>query len=246
MDAVRASAARIVNTQGRSPLVLICEHASSAPPPGMDGSLWPQSLLCSHRGFDLGAAELTEALAHRLDAPAILAGITRLYYDINRAPGDPDSAPSSVDGVVVPANNGLRELDRALRFESAAAPFHLTVDSIVRGRGRAAIVSIHSCTPHLSGVARPWHVGVIYARPSALVTCLLRGFSRQAELVVGDNQPYSGQEVEGYTLWRHGAQAGRVAAALEFRNDVIASEMDRSMWVERTAGLLEGYAALAA
>jgi predicted N-formylglutamate amidohydrolase len=241
IESLRSSAVRIANPMGRAPFILVCEHASNAPPPGSDPALWPSDILGGHQAYDLGAAELTEAMAARLDAPAVLAGITRLYYDINRAPADIDCAPAIVDGVSIPANADLNALARAWRFEVVAAPFHLAIDELAKACGRVSIVSIHSCAPQIGGFKRPWEIGVIYGLRNSLVNHLLAGFSADRSLTVGDNQPYSGFEVEGYTLWRHAAGTTRLAAALEFRHDQLMGLRSRANWCLRACDILESF-----
>lgn len=240
LDRVRENAVRVVNENGRSDFVLVCEHASNAAPPGSDEALWPRDIMEGHQAFDLGAAELTVAIAHLIDAPAVLAGVTRLFYDINRLPGDPECSPAQSGGLHIPANLDISHSMRVRRFEAVAAPFHHAVDSLTRGRS-ARIIAVHSCTPQVGDFVRPWHVGIIYEKHSALVEHLLNEFAADETLVVGDNQPYSGMEVPGYTLWRHAEFNDCPAAALEFRNDVIASEQARRAWSERTAEVLGSY-----
>jgi len=49
------------------------------------------------------------------------------------------------------------------------------------------------------------------------------------ELVVGDNEPYSGQ-LQGDCLWRHGTSRGLPHALIEIRNDLIADVEGQRAW----------------
>ena len=115
---------------------------------------WTMTALSRHIAWDIGAAELTRRLADRLDAPAVLAGYSRLVIDLNRQPGDPQSILEVSDGVVIPGNVGLdaeaaggarRSLPLALppRRRSGVRP------AAPRRAGAAVLLG-----PHLHAVAR--------------------------------------------------------------------------------------------
>ena len=79
----------ILNLAGVSPFVLVCEHASNFIPERYGRLGLPEAELLRHIAWDIGAAELTRALVSRLDAPAFLAGASRLLIDCNRPLGSP-------------------------------------------------------------------------------------------------------------------------------------------------------------
>lgn len=74
----------LVNADGRRPILLVCDHASRAVPRALGALGLDDAALSRHIGWDIGAAELTLRLAHRLDAPAVLGGYSRLVIDLNR------------------------------------------------------------------------------------------------------------------------------------------------------------------
>lgn len=70
-------------------LLLTCEHAGAEVPP--EHAVWleseeAQAALRSHRGLDIGAAEVARALAAELKAPLFEHPVTRLLVDANRSP----------------------------------------------------------------------------------------------------------------------------------------------------------------
>ena len=79
----------VVNEAGRSPFVLLCEHASRLFPAGYGRLGLPAAELDRHIAWDLGAAEVAMRLACILDAPLFLAGYSRLLIDLNRPPESP-------------------------------------------------------------------------------------------------------------------------------------------------------------
>src|SRR3546814_3177944 len=74
---------------GDADILLLCDHASNVVPEGITLGIAPE-LLDLHIAIDLGAEPLTRALAERLDAPAILATVSRLVIDLPREPDHPD------------------------------------------------------------------------------------------------------------------------------------------------------------
>src|SRR5262249_10278338 len=155
----------ILNRDGASRAVLICDHASRAIPAALGELGLDAVALSRHIAWDIGIEDVTRRLAKRLDAVAVLSGYSRLVIDCNRRLGDPTSMAQESDGTVVPGNRGLAEHDRAARVEACFRPYHAAICEILDGRGRAklpfALVSMHSFTPIMAGVERPWHVGIL-------------------------------------------------------------------------------------
>src|SRR5579872_6562690 len=81
----------LCQSSGAAPVLLTCDHASRRVPAGLDLLGLTDVALAQHIGWDIGAAAVTRLLAPLLDAPAVLAGYSRLVIDCNRAPSDPSS-----------------------------------------------------------------------------------------------------------------------------------------------------------
>lgn len=88
----------LVNSEGRSELVLFCDHASNRVPASLNNLGLSDEQLASHIGWDPGAALLARALSVRLDAPLLLSNYSRLVIDCNRHPTAADSIPTTSDG----------------------------------------------------------------------------------------------------------------------------------------------------
>src|SRR3546814_4621596 len=73
----------ILNEHGRSPVVLICEHASNHIPAEYDGLGLDPETLHDHIAWDIGAAAVTRALSRKLDAVVFLGTFSRLMIDLN-------------------------------------------------------------------------------------------------------------------------------------------------------------------
>lgn len=216
-------------------ILLICDHASNAVPDGIDLGI-DRDLLDRHIAIDIGAGALTEALAARLAAPAVLATVSRLVIDLHRQPDHPALVPTISDGHVIPGNRAADRTERIARFH---APYHRTLASMIRATRPILLASIHSFTPQLEqgGAPRPWEIGILSnrdRRAADLAVALLRA----AGLPTGDNEPYSGGMLNA-TLNRHGEAAGIASIAIEVRNDLIGDDKGVARWTDILAPILE-------
>lgn len=220
---------------GRARLLLACDHASRAFPAALGRLGLPDEATWRHIAWDIGAAELTRALAARLDAPAVLAGYSRLVVDCNRRPDDPDAFREVSDGWTIPGNQALPEADRRVRLASVFDPYHEAVAAMLgafRARGVVPLfVSVHTFTPVLAGLERPWQVGVLWDKDEPTARRMLDGLNAVEGLVVGDNEPYSGKHPSDYTIEQHAELAGLPHVCLEVRQDQLESPAGTERWV---------------
>src|SRR5262245_44700693 len=70
-------------------VILLCDHAGNAFPPGYGTLGLPPEQLKRHIAYDIGAAEVTRQIAATLGIPAILTRYSRLLIDPNRGDDDP-------------------------------------------------------------------------------------------------------------------------------------------------------------
>ncbi|MEY2883396.1 MAG: hypothetical protein RL490_1120 [Pseudomonadota bacterium] len=223
---------------GTAPLLLIADHASNAVPPGVDLGI-PPGLLDNHIAVDIGTADLTAALAAALDAPAIIASVSRLVIDCNRDPLVADVIPVASDGHVIPGNLALSPTERALRVDAIHAPYHATITAQIARQRPALIVSVHSFTPQLATRpedARPWPIGILYNEDDRAARAGLAWLAGQG-INVGDNQPYSGR-VLNYTMNRHAEAAGIPYLGLELRQDEIGDAAGQARWLPMLTALV--------
>lgn len=231
---------------GDARLLLIGDHASNAVPQAYDSLGLPPGSFARHIAYDLGVHALVSALSERLNAPAVLAGFSRLLIDPNRGEDDPTLVMRLSDGEIILGNAAADAAEIARRLANYHRPYHAAVDAALTrslGAGIAPmLVSIHSFTPAWRGHPRPWHCGILWwgDKPTAEL-CLgyLRGMK---DLTVGDNQPYSGA-LEGDSMDRHGTRRGISHVLIEIRQDLIGTDAGRREWVERLSPLLAQLAA---
>ncbi len=231
-----------VNATGRAPVLLVCDHASCRVPKALGDLGLPPTAFDRHIAWDIGAADVARHLAETFDAKLVMSGYSRLVLDPNRAPDNPTSIPAVSDGQRVPANENVSPRERAQRIAALFEPYHAAIaaalDGFARRRIAPAVVSVHSCTPVFQGFARPWHVGVLWNRDGRLARPLIERLASIKGVVVGDNQPYSGQGGEGYTMKRHAEAAGLPHVTLEIRQDLIDTRRGARKWAKVVAAAL--------
>ena len=214
-------------------------------PAALDGVGLDESVLKRHIGWDIGAGDVTRRLAALLDAPAVLAGFSRLVIDCNRPPDSPASMPRVSDGVEIPGNQDVDEAAARARAEACFWPYHNAVDETMarvgeRCGGAPAIIAMHSFTPVLDGVERPWHVGMLWDRDPRIAKPLLAALGADPALCVGDNQPYSGRLPIPYSIPVHAVARGLPHVTVEIRQDLIDTHHGAEAWANRLAAALNG------
>jgi len=223
----------VINAEGTAPALLLCDHATNFVPRALGALDLDEAQRARHIAWDIGVADITRVLARRLDAPAVLTHFSRLIVDPNRHFDDPTLIPQIGDGVVVPANRALTPEQRERRIETFYRPYHEAIErmlSIMVDRGPGpAVVSMHSFTPVMKGVERPWQVGILWNDDPRLpypVMDKLRARGIQA----GDNEPYSGRGGHGYTMQTHADSQGLPNVLIELRQDLIDTHHGAAEW----------------
>ncbi len=211
---------------GDTPLLLTCEHASNHLPAPLTAAPGDGDWLETHWGWDIGAADVTLALAEALGATAVLGGVSRLVCDLNRAEDDPTLILGEVEGRALGFNRAVDAAERGRRLEHIYRPFHAAVD---RELGRLAprgplLLSVHSFTPVYLGARREMTLGVLFDDHEPLAR---RWAGELAGALAGDrvalNAPYSGREGLIYSPCTHGRRHGARYLELEIRQDQIAT-----------------------
>jgi predicted N-formylglutamate amidohydrolase len=229
-----------VNPSGRSPFVLLGEHASRLLPPGYGRLGLEPREFDRHIAWDLGAAEVATRLAGLLDAPLFLAGYSRLLIDLNRPPGSPTSIPEVSEATPIPGNLRLDAAERERRRQLWFDPFHDAVAAHLDARSgrRTAVIGVHSFTPVFAGVSRPWHAGVLFRQAEAFGEALAKAIAARSDAPVGKNQPYRVSLETDYTVPVHGDGRGLPSALIELRQDLVSDVLAIDLWSRRLASAL--------
>ena len=224
---------RLIGTPRFGGILVVSDHASNRVPEDIDLGIEP-ALLAQHIAVDLGVAEVGALMAQRSGIAAFQGNVSRLVCDCNREEHAPAVIPIASDGHAIPGN-ALDHAGHQARLERFFHPYHAALADLLDASPPALILSLHSFTPQLatSDEPRPWQVGVLYNqddRAARLAIPLL-----EAEgLIVGDQEPYSGQLLNA-TMNRHAEADGRPYVGIEIRQDQIATPVQQAVWAERLA-----------
>lgn len=220
--------------------MLVSDHASNAVPGGIDLGV-PPATMESHIAIDIGVEGVAERMARRHGIPAHLATLSRLVIDLHREEEHPGLIPETSDGKLIVGNIGA---DREARLTRFYRPYHAAMEQWLEEAQPRLIVSLHSFTPALQSKPeeqRPWEVALLYNRTSEPARHAIRLF-RQQGLTVGDNEPYSGRDLNA-TMNRHAEARGRDYLAIEVRNDQIDTEAGQARWAALIADVAHRTAA---
>lgn len=222
-------------------LLLLCDHASNAFPPGYDTLGLPAGELERHIAYDIGALGVVRHLSTAMGVPAVHSHFSRLLIDPNRGTDDPTLIMRLSDGAIIPGNRVLDEAERERRLARFYRPYHAAIDGVINTFLAAGVppvlVSIHSFTDNWKGSLRPWHVSILWGRDPRFAVPLMEALSAEGNLIVGDNEPYLG-EMQGDCMWQHGVVRGLSHAIIELRQDLIRDERGQAAWGERLARIL--------
>jgi predicted N-formylglutamate amidohydrolase len=228
---------RLFNAQGSSPFLLIGDHAGSAVPAVLGNLGLDDTERGRHIAIDIGVFGLGHALARLLDAPFLHQVYSRLVIDCNRDPARTDAIPIWSDGTRIGGNEGLDDAARAARIAAIHAPYHKAISELIDARqavGRETIlISLHSFTPCLEGIARPWKIGILHWIGNAGFSLAMLGALRlNAGLIVGDNEPYA-MDATDYTVPFHAFPSALRYAEIEIRQDLIEDVANQELWAKR-------------
>jgi len=204
--------------------------------------------LSSHIAFDIGAADVTRAMAQAFNAPAILGTASRLLIDLNRGADDPTLVMKLSDGAIIQGNAAVDHAEIDARIAKYYRPYHDAIEAeIARARSLSitpAIISIHSFTPEWKQKKRPWEIGILYShRDTRLSDAMITELRKDPSLTIGANQPYTG-ELEGDCMEQHALAHGFAHVLIEIRQDLIATPEKALSWAARLVPVVQ--AALAA
>lgn len=209
--------------EGRSSVIVVCEHASCFIPSefhnlGLDGDA-----LQSHIAWDPGALDVAQGLAKRLDAKLVVSPVSRLVYDCNRPPTSPDAMPVKSEAIEVPGNVSLSDDQRDARVARYYDPFRASIAAAIANTPNPIIVTVHSFTPIYHGTPRTVEIGLLHDSDARLANAMGKIAASHVDVIVRFNDPYGAQDGVTHTLKEHAIDVGHLNVMLEIRNDLIDS-----------------------
>lgn len=241
LSATEPAAFEVVNNEGKSNLVLVCDHASNRVPACLNKLGLSDTQLADHIGWDPGAAAVAHLLAKDLDAPLLLSSYSRLVIDCNRPLASSELIPEQSAGVIIPGNKNLSSYERDDRIQNIFMPYHNAIDALLEARllsspqNSTIFLSIHSFTPFLFNQQRPWHIGVSHKSDDRFAKNLYAALVRQGDIIVGFNEPYPIEDAFDYSIPTHGEARGLASAMIEIRQDRLTTQAGIEQWAERIA-----------
>ncbi len=230
---------RIENASGAAQALVLCDHASFRVPRALKDMGLKKNVLKRHIGWDIGAEDAALHIARAFGAPAVIAQYSRLVVDLNRGPHYRECMPETSDHVKIPANADLNKKDREQRLAEIYRPYHKAaarvIDRQIAAKRPPLILSIHSMTPRMDGVSRPWHMSLLWNREAKLARCVAQALRRaRPDILVGENEPYTltGERFVGSTIWRHTEERGLPYLLVEFRQDLVDTRQKAAAWAE--------------
>ncbi|MFN0191751.1 MAG: N-formylglutamate amidohydrolase [Aestuariivirga sp.] len=224
----------VVNEGGKSPYVLVCEHAGNRIPQKLGTLGLSGADLERHIAWDIGAEQVSRVLSRLLDATLVMQRYSRLVYDCNRPPEAADAIPVMSETTAIPGNASLSPADRFARLSEICRPFHEAVTRVLDQRAAygvaAKLVTIHSFTKVYKGKTRDVQLGFLHDRDSYLGGRLVKSFPGvDARL----NEPYAPKDGVLHTVNLHAAPRGIKSVMIEIRNDLISNERGQNEWAQR-------------
>jgi predicted N-formylglutamate amidohydrolase len=242
LEADEAAPVTVYNEHGRSPFLIVVDHASNLMPRSLNRLGLTEHECARHIAADIGVASVSRVLANALDATLVQQNYSRLVIDCNRPVGSEASITEISEGTPIPGNVALSAERQAARATEIFRPYHDRITAELDRRQeegkQLALIAMHSFTPSFMGHTRPWHVGVLYNRDRRFAEILLALMKRQEGLIVGDNEPYSVSDLTDYTIPVHGEGRGLIHAEIEIRQDLIDDASGQQDWGARFANWL--------
>lgn len=228
----------VLNPEGRSPIVMVCEHASCFIPPELNDLGVSADALQSHAVWDPGALAVARGVAQRLDAVLVASNVSRLVYDCNRPPSAPDALPHQSETIAVPGNMNLTPAERRARAETYYEPFRASLAQAIAAKTDPIVVTMHSFTPIYYGQNRSVEIGILHDQDARLADAMIEMAPAHSDAKVERNQPYGPEDGVTHTLKEHAISAGHLNVMLEIRNDLIQSADSQDAMAARLADWL--------
>ncbi len=202
-------------TEREAVFLVTCEHAVNAVPAAYAHLFKEhQTVLDSHRGYDIGALAWAHQVSRELGACLFVGEVTRLLIELNRAVGP--ALWSEYSG-------RLSDAEKAAVQRRYYDLYRQSVESCIKRAVnlnlRVIHISVHTFTPVLDGVAREVDIGVLFdperSWESKIATLWLQTLARRhSKMTVRPNEPYHGRD-DGFTTYLRTRFEGPTYAGIE-------------------------------
>lgn len=228
---------------GRSPVLVICEHASRTVPERFGDLGLSGEALNSHIAWDPGALAVARGISGNLDATLVYQRFSRLIYDCNRPPESPAAMPNASEIYPIPGNQLIDAAEREARTKALYVPFHRRIGDLLRNRAArgiaSVIVTIHSFTPVYDGHRRDVELGILHDADDRFASRMLAAAGEAPLYNTQRNQPYGPADGVTHTLQLHGLANQLQNVMIEVRNDLIVDDVGQGVMADYLTGLIQ-------
>ncbi len=222
-----------------APVLFVCEHASPYIPEDLNRLGLDEAAAAGHIAWDPGAETITRHLSQAFDASAVTGTVSRLVYDVNRAPDAVDAIPTRSEIFDIPGNTNLSPEQISERIERYYRPFERAMrEEIERHRPAPALVTIHSFTPVYNGKARKVELGILHDEDTRLADAMLSNAHAFTDLDIRRNSPYGPEHGVMHTLRTHALPRGLLNVMIEIRSDLLKTPGQCQSIANMLGGLL--------
>ena len=239
LETDKGEAAIVVNKDGSSPFVLVCEHAGLELPEALGDMGMSPAELKSHVAWDPGAAAVAELMAVELNGPLIKQRYSRLVYDCNRPPSSGEAMRAVSEETRIPANADLSREEKQWRICNIYDAFHDCVAQHLDKCDAPVLVTVHSFTPVYHGQRRRVDVGILHDDDSRLADAVLAVAEFDDGVVVLRNEPYGPQDGVTHTLKLHGEKRQILNVMIEIKSELIDDEKNQQHYAHQLAKALK-------
>lgn len=219
------SVVSLLNGQGKSAVLIVCEHASNHIPSKYADLGLSKDVLQSHIAWDPGAHKVALHLSKLLDSPYVKGEISRLVYDCNRSPNAASAMPEKSEKYDIPGNAGLSSAERNNRINDIYLPFEKCLaDTFTAFKQPPAFITIHSFTGNFLDKPREVELGILHDKDTRLADAMLAVAGKHTQLVTRRNEPYGPQHDVTHTLTTHAMPSKVPNVMIEIRNDLITTD----------------------
>jgi predicted N-formylglutamate amidohydrolase len=228
---------------GRSPFIIVVDHAGARIPRRLGNLGLPAAQLERHIAWDIGALCVARRVASAIDAPLVAQNYSRLVIDCNRDPQVETSIPHISETSEILGNVNLNAAEIAARRAEIFDPYHRRIRELIDERMAAEqptiLVAQHTMTDVYKGVRRNMHAAILYNRDRRFAGIVLELLQREADLIIADNEPYFVSDETDYTVPHHAEARSLPYVEIEIRQDLVTDDAGQAKWAARIARTLK-------
>ncbi len=210
--------------------IITCEHGGNSIPKTYQHLFTKgQSVLKTHRGYDIGALPIARALANKVADYQQLATTSRLLVELNRSQGRPHLWSEFTRNLSPAAKQTI--------LDTFYFPYRDAVEDYIaktiKSGARVVHLSIHSFTPVMQGITRTADIGLLYdpSRKPEQVFCQHWQAHLQAlqpTWRIRRNYPYRGVS-DGFTVYlrKRFAAKNYIGIELEMNQGLLQKNPER-------------------